>query len=278
MWKCEDVVEQPGGPGSAFSEDRLGMSGAMAWVLDGASNVAKHRVTDDRDSDASWLVRRLDHALRALSVESDLPLTQIVGEAIARTAQQAEDEWLGVPDVPPSAALGVIRSDGRTTEYLVLADISIILQMADGAIREKTDARVDEFNTQARARMKELIAAGMTLKQARQEVNPLLAQARSFMNKAGGYWVASLDEHAVDNAITGEEAGVRELVLATDGFMRIVEPFGLIAIEDLFVPDCSLGELARRVRQAERDDPETRQFARWSVSDDLSAKRLRWVG
>src|SRR6188472_32843 len=101
MWKCEDVVEEPGGPGSAFSEDRLGMSGTVAWVLDGASNVAKHRVTGDEHSDASWLVRHLDRALRDLAADTDRTLSQIVADAIARTAGEALQVWHGDPDVLP---------------------------------------------------------------------------------------------------------------------------------------------------------------------------------
>jgi hypothetical protein len=279
MWKCEDVVDEPGGPGARFSEDRLGMYGSLAWVLDGASNVAKHRVTDDHSffSDASWLVDRLDHALRTLAVETHLSLRQIVGEAIARTAEQAREEWSGVPDVPPSAALGVIRAEGDVMEYLVLADISIIVR-TDDRIDELTDSRVDLFNTEARETMVALLDAGRTLQEARKEVNHLLAEARSHMNKPNGYWVASLDEHAVEKARCGEIPGVREVVLASDGFMRIVRPFGLISIDDLFAPDCRLSDLAQRVRRAERDDPEARAYPRWSVSDDLCAKRLRWLG
>jgi hypothetical protein len=277
MWKCEDVVEEPGGPGAAFSEDRLGMSGPVAWVLDGASNVAKNRVTRDAHSDASWLVRHLDRALRDLAGHADRTLAQIVAEAIARTAREAEQVWRGDPDVLPSAALGVVRGDGSRTEYLVLADISIILQ-TDDAVIEITDSRVDEFNVEARATMAAALKAHKSLDEARKETIPLLAEARSHMNQDGGYWVASLDEHAVDNALCGEIEGVREIILASDGFMRIVRPFGLIEIDDLFAPDCSLVELAQRVRRAERADPETRGFPRWSVSDDLCAKRLRWVG
>jgi hypothetical protein len=277
MWKCEEVVEEPGRPGSAFSEDRLGMSGTVAWVLDGASNVAKHRVTGDEHSDASWLVRHLDRALKDLAADTDRTLSQIVADAITRTAGEAREVWRGDPDVLPSAALGVVRGNGSRTEYLVLADISVILQTDDG-VQEITDPRVDDFNVEARAIMAAALNAGKRLEDARKETIPFLAEARSHMNQDGGYWVASLDEHAVDNAICGEVEGVREVILASDGFMRAVRPFGLIEVEDLFAPDCSLGDLAQRVRRAERDDPETRGFPRWSVSDDLCAKRLRWVG
>jgi hypothetical protein len=278
MWHCKEVVEEPGVPGSDFSEDRLGSAGPMAWVIDGASAVTGQRVTDDRHSDASWLAGRLDRAMAALAVESGLSLAEIVAEAIARTARQAEDEWLGVPDVPPSAALGVVRQAGERTGYLVLADVSVLLQTTDGRVRAVTDSRVEAVTEHARRRMVARLEEGASLQEARREVNPVLAGARAAMNSEGGYWVASLDEHAVDHAVTGEVAGVREVVLATDGFMRVVEPFGLITTDELFEPGCSLGDLARRVRRAEQDDPETRQFARWSVSDDLSATRLRWVG
>jgi hypothetical protein len=276
MWKCVDVVSFPGGPGADYSEDLLGMGGSLAWVIDGASPVTKTRVTTDENSDAYWLAHRLDEALKALALETGLSLAQIVSQAIALTAERARREWVAQPDVPPSAALGVIRSDGLSTEYLVLADISVIFKTA-AEVHEITDRRVAECNKTARRTMKALLGEGKDFAEARRETIPLLAEARSAMNREGGYWVASLDEGAVEHALQGHVDGVQEVVLASDGFMRIVRTFGLIGVDDLFAPDCSLRDLAEQVRAAERDDPETRRFARWSVSDDLCAKRLRWV-
>jgi hypothetical protein len=275
MWKCVDVAAEKGGP--RYSEDRLGKCGSVAWVIDGASAVSEQRVTDHESSDASWLVERLEEALQDLSGETDLTLQQLVAKAIMHTAERAAKDWKAEPEVPPSAALGVIRSDGHRTEYLVLADISVIFRTGESEALEITDQRVDSANTEARSAMTALLDEGLSIEEARRATMPFLARARSQMNKEGGYWVAARDEHAVDHALCGEVEGVSEVILASDGFMRILRPFGLIPdVGVLFTPGHSLGRLAEKVRKAEHDDPETRRFPRWSVSDDLCAQRLRW--
>ena len=278
MWKCVDSASEKGG--AKFTEDLLGMCGSVAWVLDGASNVSQSRATTDANSDAYWLVHRLDEALRALSVEPDLSLREMVATAIARTADKARQEWIDQPEVPPSAALGIIRGDGERTDYLVLADVSVVFKTGEG-VQEITDQRVDEANRRAGATttMRAMLAdAATTLDAARGATIPLLHDARKAMNKAGGYWVASLDERAVDHAYCGTVEGVQEVILASDGFMRVLRPFRLIpGVDALFERGTSLKELAARVRDAEERDPDTRRFARWSTKDDLCAQRLRWV-
>jgi hypothetical protein len=117
---------------------------------------------------------------------------------------------------------------------------------------------------------------GATYESVHEKTRPLLAEARRRgMNREGGYWVASIDEAAVDHALTGALDGVYEVILATDGFMRAVHLFKLVdKVDNLFERD--LTELAREVRRAEAADPHTRDFPRWSVSDDICARRLRW--
>jgi hypothetical protein len=274
MWECVDAVSTPGGP---FTEDLLGRCGPLAWVIDGASNVSQGRVTNDEHSDACWLVRCLDEALRDLASESDVGLRKIVAEAIARIAAKAATEWDRQPEIPPSAALGVVRRQGRWTEYLVLADVSVILRAGE-VVEEVTDQAVDETNREAHRTMRRLLNEGKSLEHAREVTIPLLAEARLAMNKEGGYWVASIDANAVEHARWGEVDGVSEVILASDGFMRVLRPFGLVPdVAALFDSGRSLPTLAQMVRDAEREDPETRRFGRWTASDDICAQRLRWI-
>jgi hypothetical protein len=180
-----------------------------------------------------------------------------------------------VPEVPPSAALGVVRHTGAGTEYLVLADVSVVLH-TDQGVFEFTD-QVDDHNNGARAVMAEALDAGKSFPEAKAITKPHLAERRrSAMNREGGYWVASIDEAAAAHAVTDVVPGVREVVLASDGFMRALHLFGLVPqVGALF--ERNLAELAEAVRKAEHDDPETRAYPRWTVSDDICARRLRWV-
>lgn len=273
MWESVDGVDDAGG---GCFEDRSGTSGTMAWILDGASAVSPERVTT-ASSDARWMVEHLDAELRALSGHQE-PLEKLVAQAIERTAAQAKVEWKGKPDVPPSAALGVVRRSGDRSEFLVLADVSVIM-LTDAGVFEFTDQRVDKYNNGAREVMAQALRSGRTFEEASERTRPHLAERRrSSMNREHGYWVASTDEAAAGHALTGVLDGVREVVLASDGFMRALRLFTLVPdLEALFAPERDFQHVASLIREAERDDPDTRKFPRWTVSDDICAQRLRWA-
>jgi hypothetical protein len=273
MWKSMDEVDLPG---NGCFEDRAGMSGSLAWVLDGASAVSDDGPITTAESDALWMVEHIDHHLKQLADE-DLPLADIVAMAIESTKSDSA-EWTATPEFPPSAALGLVRRKGPKTEFLVLADISVIMR-TDRGVHLFIDRRVDEHNRAAQEAMKAaLVSPAATLADARERARPLLADVRrQAMNKDGGYWVASTDRNAVDHALVGAVDGVTELILASDGFMRGVELFGLVQrVDDLF--DCDFRKLAKQIRAAEDADPDTRDHSRWSKSDDICARKLRWLG
>jgi hypothetical protein len=274
MWESLDAVDDAG---HRVSEDLAGTAGRLAWVLDGASSVfpERDRVTAEDASDSRWLVEQIAKHLEGLAGE-EVPLTAQVAQAIERTAGDARrDCRRKIPEVPPSAALGVVRQVGRSTEYLLLADISIVLRRTGGCI-EKTDHRVDLVNEPARVAMgAALEVPGATFATAIQHTRTYLAEARrTGMNKPDGYWVASVDRTATEHAQVGAVDDVEEVLLASDGFMRAVHLFGLCTLDDLF--STPLPEIAAAVRAAEAADPDTRKYPRWSVRDDICAHRLVW--
>ncbi len=274
MWECLDAADDAGNR-ARVSEDLAGTAGRLAWVLDGAASVFPERdkVTAD-ESDAHWLVERLAKHLEGLAGEK-VPLTALVAQAIERTAADADRDWLRTPDVPPSAALGVVRRSGRSTEFFVLADVSVVLRTPEGCV-EMSDHRVDVVNEPARVAMADVLGSPeATFQTAIEHTRPFLAEARRHgMNKSGKYWVASVEPAAAAHAEVGAVDDVQEVVRASDGFMRAVHLFGLCTLDDLF--SRSLEEIAAAVRAAEEADPDTRRFPRWSVRDDIRAQRLVW--
>ena len=271
MWNCLDAVDEAG---NGCNEDRAGVSGATAWVLDGAASVFADRVTDHPESDAVWLVDHLTGHLTDRAGDTD-QLDKVVANVIRDTAADAEQAWSPQREFAlPSAAMGVVRREGPRTEFLVLADVSVIMKTPVG-VYEFIDQRVDHYNRPAYDAMVEhLQRPDATFASTRECTRPLLAEARLNMNQEGGYWVASIDDRAVGNALTGGLDGVTDVILASDGFMRAVHLFGLLPdVAALF--DCDdLGEVGRAVRAAERADPDIRAYPRWSVSDDMRALRL----
>lgn len=276
MWESVDRVEMSGrGDCPECSEDRFGRSGPLAWILDGASTVSSEPVPGE--TDAIWMVEHLTGELKTLCYEP-LSLKDLVACALRNTAAAAVEKWpAGAPEVPPSAALGVVRHAEDHVEFLVLADVSVILRTEAGA-QWFIDRRVDEHNKEAFDFMKAALRDDeITFDEVSRGIRQRLAKPRrSKMNRLDGYWVASIDGAPAEHAITGTLDRVDELILASDGFMRALDLFGLVKRpDDLFT--CDLAELAQRVRECERADPHTRNYPRWSVSDDICAHRIRWV-
>lgn len=265
--------------GNEVNEDSWGASGPLAWVLDGSSSVSSERIAPHWASDARWLVERLEASLRSLSHHQDLSLRDILAEAMRSAAESAKVDWDHLPEVPPSAAIGLVRKLERGLEYLVLADVSVIVMQGEQLV-EVTDQRVDDGNVDALEALKQGLARNPSLRDVRREIAPLLHEyRRNSMNRPGGYFVVSIDPMVVDESISGTIESADEIVLASDGFMRCIRPFELLPrLGDHVDHPGALPDIAMRVREEERLDPDAVKFPRWNTSDDLCAVRLRWTG
>ena len=265
-----DLVTEGDGPAN---EDLIAWSGNLAWVIDGATSLSARQVTN-RPSDAIWLVERLSQSITERS-ESAASLSDILAESIDDVATAAGSEWSGTPEVPPSAAIGMVRLRERTVDFLVLADVSVITVTEAGAM-EFCDDRVDRGNHVARSVMEEELSRSGDLQLARERVSPLLLDhRRNNMNVNGGYWVAALDPEAADHSLRGTMECCSEVLLATDGFVRALRPLNLYPNwESMLTPGTSLRSVADRIRKRESDDANCIAFPRWNTHDDLAAARF----
>lgn len=268
-------------PGRPPLEDRIGTSGAAAWVLDGATTRSLVRVAPDHPSDGVWLVDRLDAELRKRG-DSRLPLKELLAESIAGVAARAREEWAGEPEVPPSAAIALtaMRVPG-IVEYAVLADCSFVAGR-DGAPLVVTDGRPDA-DIGGRLRQLTELLEHHSFEEAIDILRPSLVERRlQAMNRhvPDGYWVASIDPSVADEALTGhiEIGRGGHWWLLSDGMARCVELFGLYSWES-FIADqgFDLEAVARDLVAVEADDPEARAFPRLNISDDKAGARLAWT-
>jgi hypothetical protein len=151
--------------------------------------------------------------------------------------------------------------------------------VTDAGVFEVTDHRVEQANAETYAAMVAMHRADVDGERILEDIKPLLAEdRRRAMNVDKGYWVASFDEHVVGHAQTGAFDGVREVWMATDGFMRSVRPFGIFPdVRTLVCESRPFEETKQRLRDVENSDLDTNQFPRWSISDDVCAQRLVWV-
>ena len=265
------TLQQISSPGSRDTpnEDGAGAFGRYAWIIDGATGVAGQRLTPAA-SDAAWLARLLDERL-AVCAAHGITLTALEREVEAAFATATGGAAPGAHEAP-SACLGLIevREDGRTIviKGAFLGDV-VALVPTPGGVARWTDERAKPFEQLTLASLER--AGGGSMSDA---TRAQIMENRASLNRPGGYWVVHpLRPWAGHQLIfeTTIEAG-RPIVLATDGFMRLVDVFE--AHTDVTLYDAlaagRAAELLDELRRLEREEGGLELRPRVKVHDDAT--------
>lgn len=201
-----------------------------------------------------WFTSRLGGALTELSASRrEMPLTDVLGESIRRTADAHRDTCDLSHPRTPQATVVMVRWDAGTVEHLVLSDSTLLLESPAGEVRAVVDDRLDRIPRSVR-------------RQA--------AATDALRNTEGGFFTAAVDPDVAAKAVTGRTPAseVRALVALTDGAARWVEVFreGDWADCLALVRKSGPQELIDRVRAAESADPDGVAFRRGKAYDDAT--------
>lgn len=266
------------------NEDRVGATAHAAWVIDGATGVGESLMP--HASDAGWFAEAFDTALRYhLERTPEASTPDVLRDAIEAVRRWFDAERRAEPGAPyelPSAAFAMVRRIDDGLELSALGDCTIIHAAPDRAPSLFSASGVGRFEAETLAELAALYASDPTLEvaEAKRLLMPRLRRNRTQMNTEDGYWILSLDPRAVDHLERqwiGAGAGTVELALASDGFMRLHELFGLVtpgemlAVRSAAEADAMLAKL----RRAELEDDGCRTFVRAKRSDDASFVRAR---
>jgi hypothetical protein len=235
------------------NEDWYGVTPSVIVVLDGVTS--RGSVTGSCSHGTPWYVRQLGACLLGAAERKPWPLATALRWAIGAVAEMHRECDLAAIDAP-SAAVGVLRFSERYAEYLVLADVTVLLETATG-IQSVTDNRV------------EASVADVPV-MAPDVGEQIAARRKADRNREGGYWVAAGDPEAADHAVAGlvSLTGLRRAAVMTDGAARAADLFG--APWD-GVLSLSPSELISTVRVAEHSDPDCVKRPRFKLSDDATA-------
>jgi hypothetical protein len=216
---------------AVFEQDRM----ADIVVLDGATSVAQQDYVDRDDGDVAWFVRRFSAAFgRALAGRGSQE--QAVRAAVDAVRADFEDRTAGLA-VPvyawPIAAMTWIRimSLGEVSELILycLGDCKTLLLRPDGSVRD-LDFWVNPQEAVLQHAIAALVREGVADPAARRErLLPLLRRRREEQNTAlqpQSLCLAPAGPFAARRHALRAERGSTLLVM-TDGFYRLVEPYGL---------------------------------------------------
>lgn len=205
-----ETASLPGDPGrpnedwAATAVPASGRGGALV-VLDG---VTPPSADVGCAHPVPWFTARLGGSLTELSVSRpDLTLTQVLAEAIRRTAD-AHSATCDLSHVrTPQATVALARWDAEAVEHLVLSDSVLLLESPEGEVRAVRDGRLD------------LVPP---------EVLRSHAATDRLRNAEGGFFTAAADPAVAARAVTGvtPRSAVRAVAALSDGAARWVEPFG----------------------------------------------------
>lgn len=265
-------------PGSRVNEDGCGLHGSYAWIVDGATGVTARRATSG-PSDAAWLVGKIDERLTHLtgngagretvfpSLEADL-----AGAFDEQAGSLPEDD----DSLLPSACLGFVclRPSEDGPQYRIdgafLGDVVALVPTAAGVIRW-TDERAKPFE---RMTLATLDAGGHEQGVMSDATRRQILENRAKLNNPGGYWVVHPRRPWAASALRfeiGLDTG-EPLVLATDGFMRLVDVFDAYTDASLHaaLADGRGDELMQELRERERRDETAAAYRRVKTHDDAT--------
>jgi len=262
--------------GSRVNEDGAGLKGRFAWVIDGATGLSDERLTSG-GSDAAWLAGRIDDRLASCS--GDESADGLLGRLEADVEAAFREETTHAAAVPdhhaPSACLGLIEAapgDGSRirVQGRFLGDVIALVPSQEGIARW-SDERAKPFEHKTLAA---LGAQGHEPGLIPEAVRRQILENRTRLNRPDGYWVVNPLRPWAGQELRFEAQvpSGAPIVLATDGFMRLVDVFAAYSDEALHAR-LAAGqgrELMQELRERERDDPMSGAYPRVKTHDDAT--------
>ncbi|MGO4525870.1 hypothetical protein AB4097_13500 [Microvirga sp. 2MCAF35] len=263
-------------PGSRVNEDGIGLHGPFAWVIDGATGLSEERLTSC-GSDAAWLAGIVGDWLMDLAgdVGADAVLRRLEA-AIDADFREATAHVREIDDhQAPSACLGLIETmqgeGGRVhIQGRFLGDVIALVPTEQGVLRW-SDERAKPFERKTLAALGARDHEPGSIPEA---VRLQILENRGRLNRPDGYWVVNPRRPWAGQELRFDaqvKAGA-PIVLATDGFMRLVDVFGAYSDGALHARLAAGkgADLMQELRERERGDLMAGAYPRVKTHDDAT--------
>jgi hypothetical protein len=252
--------------------------GRCAWIVDGATGVSTHKVTPGL-SDAAWLARAIDDRLVGLTSATG-SMEDVFGRLETDIGSDFNEVTAGLSregdDHAPSACLGFVgiwnspEKGGLVLEGAFLGDVVALVPSESGIVRW-TDERAKPFEKRTLAA---LDAGDREVGRIPEAVRRQIIENRAKLNHPDGYWVVNPRRPWAGRELRFEAKVLpgQPIVLATDGFMRLVDVFAAYSDKSLHA-GLAAGkgdDLMRELRDLERGDPMANAYPRVKTHDDAT--------
>lgn len=246
-------------PGSIDSpnEDWVAMSPTVVVVLDG---VTVHKEFQGSCSHGTpWYVRQLGTKLLVEATDREISLGDALRTAIGGTASLHIDVCQLDQIGAPSAAVAILRINEHDIEYLILADITVLIKSNRGLAvisDERVSSTVEDLAGKA------------------DSFAEVIDRRSRYRNREHGYWVAAADPNVADYALVGRVSndGFDSVAIMSDGVSRLVSLFeqtdwpGVLSLVQSVGP----AALIDHIREVESSDMERTRWPRFKASDDAT--------
>lgn len=265
--------------GNSVKEDRVGADIKYIFAIDGASGLNGCHVTP-ADSDAAWLAEGLRSYLSEHLSDENRTISEIVSHGAELLREQYDVYWNGKEQGQadyPSAGVAIFRICGEWLEYFALGDCDAILEMQDGEVLVLEETVLSALDRSALAQMVEYAKQhGCTMLEARAALHDVLVRNRNLRNTHNGYWIFDPTGVGVPHARIGRWplAEVKGIAVASDGFIQLVETFGVVPNRvELFhlMKQKGLHTMAEELFAMQDADPNCMRYPRFKLRDDTSA-------
>lgn len=275
------ILDSIAAPGSALGggmkkgagDDRFAFDESAGWaaVIDGATDVGPVRLYPQSESDAARYAEIVAEALVAEPVAAnETPAVYMMRLALRIRDVASRESRIAIDTAPlsslPTAAMTWMRARNGKLEGATLGDTLAIVRQPSGAISliGDGDKPADE---QARAKKVMAMTPEDRLK--------WLQDLRAVHNTSKGYWIFGVQPDAAGHVVHQSvdcPPGTRAL-LVTDGFYRLVSPYGRYGDANLIdiASERGLGVLMSELRGMEANAADDAKIGRFKTSDDATA-------
>ncbi len=250
-----------------YNEDRYVIFNNCYMVIDGATSLLP---SSFKPTSGSYFVSYIKAKLPKLDGTIIERLNNI-STSFSKLIENNKEEYL------PSAGISFVEINDNTIDIYSIGDCEVVVCLKDNTIKRYVQDELIKLDNKAIEEMIKISKEeNISIKQARQNINPTLIKHRKLMNKDNGYNVFAPYKNPnlkfSFNSLKKED--VKYIYLFSDGFASICDTYHKYTYEQLFTQNIDLKKIIDEIVTISKDDPLYNKYPRFKLIDDITAIKI----